>query len=321
MMIYMLNNLTILHRGIHRPYLMHPPPKDSSRPASPGWKRVNPSRERCIDLAIELTSVLCRYHHEVMAKPLSERVFPNMFSYFLFDGAVALAGALSQVPPHSRSTECLELIDNAMSCLRTIAETSKDAVDGEGETASRALKVLAALRRAGGWDLGEEEKGELVSLMSYHDRRATFSLDGSSSSTPHPTNYHTQSSNQEAEANFFRQHTTSTPFTSHVGSTSQPSVSSYWMDPSVMTGPSYLGEHSTSHIPNTMSSMSTDFPSFSSSSLDFTSGRFQTPLNPYTVLQGVQQSSDHDISDFDMDWARLAGMENWYSGAMPPGSS
>lgn len=135
---------------------MHPP-KDASRSGSSNWKRVNPSRERCIELAIELTSVLCQYHREHLTKPLAEQVFPTMFSYFLFDGAVALAGALSQVPPHSRATECLDLINNAMSCLRNIAETSQDPVDSEGDTASRALKVLAALRRAGGWDLGEED--------------------------------------------------------------------------------------------------------------------------------------------------------------------
>lgn len=302
---------------------MHPPSKTSSRPGSPAWKRVNPSRERCIELAIELTSILCHYHREILTKPPSERVFPNMFSYFLFDGAVALAGALSQVPPHARATECLDLIDNAMSCLRNIAETSKDAVDGESETASRALKVLAALRRAGGWDLDEGEKGELVSLMNYQERHlGNAQLPRSSLNT---MDYRARSSDHEAEMNFFRHHTTSAPFPSHIGNTPQQSTSSpsYWMNPSVIANPSFFGENSSNHIPNSLSSTNTDFTPFQSGTMEFAanSSKAQGPLNPYNILQGVQQSSNQDISDFDMDWARLAGMENWYSGGISHGVS
>lgn len=299
---------------------MHPP-KDASRSGSSNWKRVNPSRERCIELAIELTSVLCQYHREHLTKPLAEQVFPTMFSYFLFDGAVALAGALSQVPPHSRATECLDLINNAMSCLRNIAETSQDPVDSEGDTASRALKVLAALRRAGGWDLGEEEKGELVSLLDYQDRRTSPPGDEVSPRSS-SIDYRTQFSDYEAEANIFRQYPTAASFQPHMGSIPQQSTSSsYWMNPSVMSNPAYFGESSSSHIPSSLASMSNDFASLSSGTMESNFGRPQNPLNPYAILQGVQQSSDQDISDFDMDWARLAGMENWYSGGMSHNAS
>lgn len=118
-----------------------------------------------------------------------------MFEYFLFDGAVALAGALSQVPPHPQASECLDLMDGAMRALEDIADASSHstnstadlvngiisgregggeedgAEDGEGETARRGIRVLVALRKAGGWGMGEKEKGELVSMREVREQQ------------------------------------------------------------------------------------------------------------------------------------------------------
>ncbi|CAL1698140.1 unnamed protein product [Somion occarium] len=290
--------------GIHRPYLMHPPPREPrSRPGSPLWYEINPSRERCIELAIELTSVLCQYHTKIAGQPLTERVLPIMLPYFIFDGAVALAGALSQVPPHPRASECLELMDNAMVALHEIADATKGAVDGEGETANRALKVLAALRRAGGWGLDEREKGELVSMMDFQEQNDTIvgvRIPPTTLSS-HSSGFHVRGSESETEANFFRHHTTSAPFPTQLGSVPPHAASStFWMNSIISNAPNSFGGTSS----DISSSLASDFQQFSN-----------------TGGEPSLQSQIPGLVDFDMDWVRLAGMENWYSGGMTGGGS
>ncbi|TBU31328.1 hypothetical protein BD311DRAFT_717184 [Dichomitus squalens] len=142
--------------NLHRPYLMQAPPILPPPRPVPGSSSVvlNPSRERCIESAIELVRVLCDAREEA-AQWGTEPQIPFLrfhYSYFVFDGAVALVGALSQDPPHPKAEECLDLMYRAMRMLADIKEAHRGATDGEGDMASRALTILMALRKAGAWD-------------------------------------------------------------------------------------------------------------------------------------------------------------------------
>ena len=142
--------------NLHRPYLMHAPPILPLPRSVPGSSSVvlNPSRERCIESAMELVRVLCDAREETA----QWRIEPQLpfvlfhYSYFVFDGAIALVGALSQEPPHPKAEECLDLMYRAMRMLADIKKAHQGATEGEGDTASRALTILAALRKAGRWD-------------------------------------------------------------------------------------------------------------------------------------------------------------------------
>ncbi|KAI0776760.1 hypothetical protein BD413DRAFT_610348 [Trametes elegans] len=144
--------------NLHRPYLMHAPPiLPPPKPLSATMTVImNPSRERCIELAMELLRVMCDAQEEAAAWAPDPELPARMFhyAYFTFDGAVALVGAFSQEPPHPKAAECLALVDRAMRMLSWCADVARagGAPDGEGETASRAITILTALRKAGRWD-------------------------------------------------------------------------------------------------------------------------------------------------------------------------
>ena len=142
--------------NLHRPYLMQappilPPPRGAHAVTS---AVMNPSRERCIELAMELVTVLCDAQEEAARwdtdPPVPFVVFH--YAYFVFDGAVALIGALTQDPPHPKARECFRLIDRATRLLERCKEANRGATDGEGDMASRAVTVLGAFRKAGRWD-------------------------------------------------------------------------------------------------------------------------------------------------------------------------
>ncbi|KAJ3480371.1 hypothetical protein NLI96_g8396 [Meripilus lineatus] len=339
--------------NIHRPYLMHPPPILPVPGSSATSRSLNPSRERCIQLAMELTRTLCRFHSECTERLGSERTAPSMFSYFLFDGAVALAGALSQVPPHPQASECLDLMDHAMRALEDMANAAEGAEDGEGETAKRGIKVLAALRKAGGWDMDEGEKGELVSMIELqrqqHQQQQRVAggregWGGLASTTTNGYGHGGHGGHGNALPHPHpHQHSHSHPTTGYMGAI--PFLNSpdqgYFHFPSSNSS-SDISSSSSTPLPATSTTLSTASSSFSSPPsstpmfLDDDFGPLPTlgpqkyyssatpshnaptrtvqNMLPYEVLQGVQPSSNGRISEFDLDWARLAGMENWYSG-------
>ncbi len=123
----------------------------------------NPSRERCIDVAMELVRVICDGDEEAARWGAEPRLSCVLFHYpyFAFDGTVALAGALSQDPPHPKAGECLDLIYRAMGMLEGIKRVhdADSAREDETDAASRALTILAALRKAGRWDERFGRKG------------------------------------------------------------------------------------------------------------------------------------------------------------------
>ncbi|KAI0670229.1 hypothetical protein C8Q78DRAFT_1090356 [Trametes maxima] len=144
--------------NLHRPYLMYAPPiLPPPKPLSATMTVImNPSRQRCIELAMELVRVMCDAQEEASVWQPDPQLPAMLFhyTYFVFDGCVALAGALSQDPPHPKAQECLALIDRATRMLQWCVDVTKDLQnhDGEGETASRAITILDALRKAGRWD-------------------------------------------------------------------------------------------------------------------------------------------------------------------------
>ena len=111
-------------------------------------------RERCIDLATELITLLCDTHDEaVRLDPAPQGPsFIFHFTYFAFAAAVALAGGLAQDPPHPRAKELLKYIDRAVAMLEASRDVNHGFVAGEAGAASRAATVLAALRKLGRWD-------------------------------------------------------------------------------------------------------------------------------------------------------------------------
>ncbi|KAH9852903.1 hypothetical protein C2E23DRAFT_729689 [Lenzites betulinus] len=146
--------------NLHRPYLMHAPPLFAQSNTLSATMKVilNPSRERCIETALDLVRVVCACKDEAARwEPLLAATLFH-YTYFAFDGAVALMGALSQDPPHPKAQEGLELIDRATGmlsgCVETIVRMTQMSgeVEGEGDMARRAIHVLEALRKAGRWD-------------------------------------------------------------------------------------------------------------------------------------------------------------------------
>ncbi|RPD63295.1 hypothetical protein L227DRAFT_561459 [Lentinus tigrinus ALCF2SS1-6] len=154
--------------NLHRPYLMHAPPilPLPRSPSSVTSAILNPSRERCIELGMELVRVLCDAQEEVAQWDTEQMPFVVFhYAYFVFDGAVAMVGALSQQPPHPKAKECLALIDRATRMLEKCKEANSGATDGEADVSSRATTILAALRKAGRWDerFGVKTNGALAS--------------------------------------------------------------------------------------------------------------------------------------------------------------
>ena len=323
--------------NLHRPYLMHSPPilPPPGSAAGPRTKiMLNPSRERCIEIAIELTRVMCVFHDDL--QPWREPgKLAGVFSYFLFDGAVALAGALSQVPPHPQSAECLALLDKAMTALADQVEQAEGCTDGEGENARRALVILKALRRAGRWDRKDEEKGELVLLQDmlmqarrnppphhpppaqqgaslYPSDNGDFypptNLGAASSQTGSPSVGFAAQPGMAASANSGAGASTSSAFIPYLNSPPYPPY------PSSST-------FSSRATPGPLAPFPAMPADFSDIDMSFTGMRSpvdmmrpaQSMVSPFDVLQGVQPDSQ-PMEDLDLDWARLAGMESWYSG-------
>lgn len=311
--------------NLHRPYLMHAPPilPPPGTAAGPRTKlMLNPSRERCIEVALEITRVMADFHDELAPWREPGRLNASVFSYFLFDGAVALAGALSQVPPHPQSGECLALLDTAMATLAAQAEQAAGALDGEGEMAKRAMVILKSLRRAGGWDKRDEEKGELVLLQDMLQQTMRQnqqpSLVAPPVSPPAESNFDfypnvaPMPSSQAFSSIFGTQPSTSTnanagsSFIPYLGnSTSYPPVS----NPSMFTAPP---QRSFPPMPTGYSDIEMAFGGMRP--------QMQSMVMPFDVLQGVQPDSQ-DMEDLDLDWARIAGMESWYSGTSSTGES
>lgn len=320
--------------NIHRPYLMRAPPILPPPGSAPGPRTklmLNPSRERCIEIALELTREMCDFHDELAPTREPGVLNAETFSYFLFDGAVALAGALSQVPPHPQAQECLRLIDRAMRVLGEHAEQAQGALDGEGEMAKRAMIVLKALRKAGGWDRKDDEKGELVLLQDVlmqvqqqqpqpqaqappppsADTNADFysTLGGQTPAAQYNNGYSMFVSPQTANP-------TNAPAASFIPylNSSYPSVSN--PSPFVNTPAATLGP--VRPFPSMPASFMPDidmsFGGLRPSADAGTMRPVQSMVMPFDVLQGVQPDSQQQMEDLDLDWARLAGMESWYSG-------
>ncbi|GJE92953.1 Zn(II)2Cys6 transcription factor [Phanerochaete sordida] len=310
--------------GIHRPYLMHAPPvlapPGSGAAGTQSKMLLNPSRERCIEIALELTKIMCDFHDDLAPWRAPGRLNAETFSYMLFDGAVALAGALSQVPPHPRAAECLTLLDRAMGALERHAEQAQGSRDGEGEMANRAMVVLRALRRAGGWDRKDEEKGELVSfqdLLMQARRQQPQSVQPPLSDSS--TDFFPSLGAQMGGA---QQYTTGTsmfeaPAPDAPGGSFMPFFNSSYppvSSPSMFTNSQPANQGQARSF--AAMGLSSDFE------MSFTNARpamdqmrpIQSMLMPFNVLQGVQPDSQQHMEDLDLDWARLAGMESWYSG-------
>ncbi|KAH9943764.1 hypothetical protein B0H21DRAFT_810161 [Amylocystis lapponica] len=264
--------------NIHRPYLMHPPPILPS-PAGFGHLQVtpNPSRERCIELAIELVRVLCQAHADTADWPTTPTLM-FQYTYFVFDGAVTLAGALSQTPPHPRARECLDLMDRARGMLEACVGYAQGAHDGEGDIAQRALTVLAALRKAGGWGRCNSELKP--------DKRATPPLrgEGAEKRMEAPS-----SSDGASEFSFSppsQLPVPDLPASYYVGGGAQSPAPMPHFEPSYTS----LCPIPFEGQPLIMSGLGAGCPGM---------------MLPYDMLQ--------NSGEFEMDWARVAGIDGWQS--------
>ncbi|KDQ13892.1 hypothetical protein BOTBODRAFT_175304 [Botryobasidium botryosum FD-172 SS1] len=127
--------------NLHRPFLTEatppvlPPPPGLGPPSEKVV--LNPSFEKCVDLAIDLMRV---QREARTALPMGQ-LLCFTFTFFVFDGAVTLFGALSQIPTHPRAAECLQEVESACEML----ESARAA--GTGEIANQAVSVLGMLRR------------------------------------------------------------------------------------------------------------------------------------------------------------------------------
>lgn len=320
--------------NIHRPYLMRAPPILPPPGSAPGPRTklmLNQSRERCIEIALELTQEMCDFHDELAPWREPGVLNAETFSYFLFDGAVALAGALSQVPPHPQAQECLRLIDRAMRVLGEHADQAQGALDGEGEMAKRAIIVLKALRKAGGWDRRDEEKGELVLLQDVLMQAQQQQPQAQAQAPPQPS--------ADANADFYSALGSQMPAAQYNAGYSM-FVSPQTANPTTGSTASFIPYLNSSYssvsnpspfvnAPPAMPGPLRPFPSMPSSfmsDIDMSFGGLRTSADAgmtrpvqsmvmsFDVLQGVQPDSQQQMEDLDLDWARLAGMESWYSG-------
>lgn len=323
--------------NLHRPYLMHPPPVLPPPGVAPGPRTkqlLNPSRQRCIDAAFDITRVMCGFHSDLTPWREPGRLNSCLFAYFLFDGAVALAGALSQTPPHPRSQEYLTMMDRTMYVLGEDAKQAAGALDGEGEMAKRAMVVLKALRKAGSWDKRQEEKGELVLLqdmLAQEQRQAKarvqaphsmnfprgaadfYSHAGPMPSAPYPTHNHMFATQPTANS------ASNTSYIPYLGSQAYPAAHSSTFTDTVGHG-----------FPNGSSMRSFAPLSSGLGDIDMSIGTFGIPpagmrpaqsmVIPFDVLQGVQPGSD-GMHDLALDWVKLAGMEGWYTESTANGGS
>ncbi|KAL6308936.1 hypothetical protein BKA93DRAFT_762530 [Sparassis latifolia] len=314
--------------NIHRPYLMHPPP---ILPPPAGLARssmqLNPSRERCIELAQELVHTLCAAHAATPEWASSAPAMIFQYSYFVFDGAVALAGALSQTPPHPRAEECLDLMDRALRMLEACVAAAEGMYDGEGEIAKRAITVLEALRKAGGWGRAEQHpcSGESGGDYGSPEHSHQHSPGGESvaeSSSSDPSSVHSLSSS------YYHSPTSSYPPNLPAGPAQpqpQPTSIPYLTTPMhgfaphpVMQVPTHVQVQPSMGLPSLYAETYSPplFGTGGGAGLGLGPGpkaSAQTMMMPFEMLQGS--------GEFDVEWVRLAGMENWQNGGagfLPP---
>lgn len=320
--------------NLHRPYVMHSPPILPPPGSAAGTRHMlNPSRDRCIEVAITMTRVLCSFHDKMEELPERCRIDAGAFTYFTFDGAVACAGALSQIPPHPKKDECMALMNRAISALQRRADSTENAFDGSGEVAKRGIVVLKALKKAAGWEMNDDEKGELVLLQDMlKKQRAHGSHEVETaeqrSTAPQPTDVY--SSPGDSSWN------TQPKIPDSIGLSTPP----YVTEPRNMlpSGPPtfipYLssssadlsstpiyptqssGATSQSFVPPTSNSFS-ELPYGLPNSTWFGVGTSLRPpaqsmVLPFEVLQGVQ-STTQEPSELDLNWIKLAGMESWFT--------
>lgn len=324
----------------------------------------NPARERCIEAAIELTSVLVDFYNETSTWPAHLRTMPTGFQYFLFDGAVALVGALSQVPPHPQFATCLSLMGHAMGVLEELATSSGGSDDRDGEVAKRGNAILKALMRAGGWDTTIHEKGTLVSFSDlekaqpsgshihtsvpsfpshiapppdffppptsgthYYQHNAAFSQ--SRERISHNTSPHSLSPSPPRSSNSPQGSLNiSGPASSYVAPTISPSLSGSSTFGGMFSGGAQSSSGSATATNISAATPASMFPGIGGGgpqgsgvgSMVMPNPRVATAqqsMLPYDVLQGAQQQP----MGFDLDWVRLAGMEQWYSGGFESNSA
>lgn len=332
---------------------MHAPilPNASSDPSLRTGTVPNPSRERCIETAIELVRLMTTFHDDSRGWLESRSINSGTLSYFVFDGAVALAGALSQVPPHPQSEECLALLEKSMRVLKDISDATQDTQDGEGDMARRAMTVLKALRRAGGWGVPDEEKGDLVLLQDMLQKERTRRRQ-QQQDPQDQYQYPQQQSNGDLVGGSVGASQTVSLGSADLGRdfpvfSAQYTSTAFGMYPSSTGGSSYLPDVNTHQrlLPNLFapnqpgpSVMASDtvspagLPSpgpFNGNDMPYTGLASPSPfytglpppvqsmLMPFDVLQGVQPDAQGTMN-IDVDWARLAGMESWYSNGVTP---
>lgn len=334
----------------------------------------NPARERCIEAAIELTSVLVDYYNEISTWPSHLRSMPTGFQYFLFDGAVALVGALSQVPSHPQFATCLSLMGQAMGVLEELATSSGGSDDGDGEVAKRGNAILKALMRAGSWDTATQEKGTLVSFIglekvSQSGRHIHSGVPSFPSHIAPPVHH------QSSPPDFFPPPSSGTHYYQHNSAFSQsrerishntsphslspspprssnspqgslniPGTTSSYVSPAIspaLSGSSSFGGMFSGRAQSSSGSATATNISAAASANLFSgvsgggpqgggsmilpsprASTAQQSMLPYDVLQGVQHPEDSSQPmGFDLDWVKLAGMEQWYNGGFASNSA
>ncbi|CCM05897.1 uncharacterized protein FIBRA_08135 [Fibroporia radiculosa] len=287
--------------NIHRPHFMHPSLAALASPSN-GAPCPNPSREQCIVLALELVRELSTVHSTDTTWVASPPATLFHYPYFVFDGAVALAGAVAQTPPHPCETECLDLMDRALRMLHACTIAAENAIDGEGEVAMRAVSVLEALRKAarrrrGGNDVRpdrelkdaqvEESASEQLVVKSLAHPMVIGDTSTGAGHTPMCGYDLAFSSSSEPTA-------LSMPFADVVenlfpaastGSVDTAQMGSYILPQGLFC---YDVSAAGARMQENQSKVS-----------------LQSLMTPFDVLQGRGDS---------MEWARLAGMENWETG-------
>ncbi|KAH8084905.1 hypothetical protein BXZ70DRAFT_566096 [Cristinia sonorae] len=309
--------------GIHRIFLMiNPPTTDSEKSAV-----RNLARERSIEFGIQLVRVLVEFHEDMSTWPAHERALPTFSQYFLFDGAVALTGALSQNPPHPQSAECLDLMKKAMRALAAMAQQSIILGEGQHGIAHKGIVILNALFKAGGWEMSEQERGNLVCLNDF----IRYPPSGNTQNLP-PTYLHNPDLRLLATPQFQSQPLYLPPH--HTNTLHQPQVppslsspshramalpsSTAWGNPALLPTATYTSpfpylppefdNSGIAPVPSVMGNMDGGF-GFGLGDLPPQPGM----VMPHNVLQDVGML---DEVEFDLDWARLAGMDHWYSGQL-----
>ncbi|KAL4253796.1 hypothetical protein ABKN59_002976 [Abortiporus biennis] len=281
--------------SIHRLFLISPNPTPSITTGAP-----KSSREQCIQAAISLTRLLCNHHDVHQREKVGRRIAPNTFSYFVFDGAVGVMGALSQIPPHPQREECIQLIDRAIQVLQDVAHFMK-AVDGERATATRAITILSALKKAAGANMNDNEQGQVMSLaepvrseiVENNDSHRQWSQSASAVQSSHNFPFVSPS---------FGDHS--------VPSNSNARTSQHETSPSSGLFATYSIDHTLNSAFDMSSAM------MGPSTFNYVGTKSQ-PIIPYAVLQDVPIASGSTGARTDLDasvnWARLAGLENWDS--------